>query len=55
MDAYECGDEVILKGSYGALGEVGAMVTGRLELGVNLMSIEEIEERLRDFIISCNF
>ena len=39
-------DEVIFVGSYGALGEVGAIVAGRLELGVNLVSIEEIEERL---------
>ena len=31
------------------------MVAGRLKLGVSLMSIEEIEERLRDFIVSCNF
>ena len=46
MGACKCCDEVIFKGSYGALGEFGAMVAGRLELGVNLVRVEEIEERL---------
>ena len=43
MGAGKCGDEVSFKSSYGALGEVGAMVAGRLELGRDVMEFKEIK------------
>ena len=52
MGACKCGDEVIFKGSYGALGEVGAMVAGRLELGGDLMHAKKVKERLGKLIVS---
>ena len=52
VDSSEDSDEVVLICSYGSLGEVRAMVAGRLELGGDLMHAKEVKERLGKFIVS---
>ena len=44
--------KMIFIGSYGALGEVGAMVAGRLELDRDVMEFKEVKEGLGEFVIS---
>ena len=43
---------MVLICSYGSLGEIRAMVAGRLELGGDLMHAKEVKERLGEFIVS---
>ena len=43
---------MVLICSYGSLGEVRAMVAGRLELGGDFMHAKEVKERLGKFIVS---
>ena len=43
---------MVLICSYGSLGEVRAMVSGRLELGGDLMHAKEVKERFGKFIVS---
>ena len=42
---------MVLICSYGSLGEVRAVVAGRLELGGDLMHAKEVKERLGEFVI----